>query len=179
MNKRAILFLLSAFIPWASFAAESQLNPATSWGDSLIRTQRGRGHPGDKAAIMSGDVITGLAGRGYTGSAFTTADGISIELQASEDWTGAAQGTKVLIKVTPAGSTTAATVLTIDSTGITAAVPLKPYPQTEAQLKVSTPTAVGMIWYDSTNAEFVQSTGTASCLDYAKIEDPTAAPDGW
>jgi phage gp45-like len=71
-------------------------------------------------------------------------------------------------------------------TAVTFAAPLaltgtyfKPVAATEAALKVSTPTVVGAVWYDSTNKEFVQSTGTTTCFDYAKIEDPTAAPDGW
>lgn len=52
-------------------------------------------------------------------------------------------------------------------------------PFSEAVLKVTTPTVTGELYYDTTNKEFVQSTGTTTCFDYAKIEDPTAAPDGW
>ena len=48
----------------------------------------------------------------------------------------------------------------------------------EADLKVSTPTAIA-IYYDSTNNEFIRSTGTVTCFDYSKLEDPAAAPDGW
>lgn len=138
------------------------------------RVNRGRGHDRDKEPILSGDVINGLYGRGYNGSAFTTSDGVSIEMQASQDWTTTANGTKILIKTTPAGSTTAATVGTFQSDG-----GFLPFSRTEAQLKVSTPTATGAIYYDSTNKEFVQSTGTTTCLDYGKIEAAATAPDGW
>ena len=178
MNKRSILFLLSAFIPWASFAAESQLNPATSWGDSLLRTQRGRGHPGDKAAIMSGDVITGLAGRGYNGSAFTTSDGVSIELQASQDWTGAANGTQILFKTTPNGSATPVTVLTIGNDGgVTPTTYQQEYLRTSAQITITTPTAAGLRVFDTTLKIPVWSSGTATCRDY--VTAAGALPSGY
>ncbi len=121
MNKRMMMFLLSAFLPLSSFGAEAQLNPATSWGDALIRVQRGRGHPGDKMTILSGDIINGLSGRGYNGTNFTTSDGISLEFQASETWTSTANGSKMLFKVTPDTTATAATIMTITGTGVSVA----------------------------------------------------------
>lgn len=117
--KQIIFSLL--FFPLGLFAAEAQLNPATSWGDSLITVQRGRGHPGPggKEAVKSGDIINGLSGRGYNGTAFTTTDRISIEMQASQDWTSVANGTKIVFKTTPDGSVTPATAFTINADGST------------------------------------------------------------
>ncbi|MBI4396361.1 MAG: hypothetical protein HY548_04645 [Elusimicrobia bacterium] len=57
--------------------------------------------------------------------------------------------------------------------------PTTVYNRTEAQLKVSTPTAKGQLFYDTTNDEFVKSTGTATCFDYSQIHDKTAVPVGW
>lgn len=111
---KKLVFILALIFP-ALALSEPQQNPATSWGDSVIRVQRGRGHPGPggKEAVKSGDVINGLAGRGYNGSAFTTSDGVSIEFQAAEDWTNSSNGTSIVFKATPNGSTTAQTVLTL------------------------------------------------------------------
>ena len=57
--------------------------------------------------------------------------------------------------------------------------PFTPYSRTEAQLKASTPTAVGQMFYDSTNVQFVLTTGTATSFDYGEVNDGTAAPTGW
>lgn len=175
----------------------------TVYGDANTKPGRcvirGRGHAQGKENIYSGDVINGIYGRGYDGTSFQTSNGAAIELQASQDWSTTAHGTKIVFIATPDDSTTPATVWTIDGDGnltytgnytitattITLTAPVVasgafyPYSRTEAQLKVSTPTAVGGVWYDSTNKEFVQSTGTSTCFDYGKIEDATAAPDGW
>lgn len=51
--------------------------------------------------------------------------------------------------------------------------------KTEAELKAITPKLKGLIYYDSTNDEFVRSTGTVTSLDWAKIDDKTAVPTGW
>ena len=50
---------------------------------------------------------------------------------------------------------------------------------TEAQLKVSTPTAVGLTYYDSTNKAVVVATGTSTCYDYGQVNAGGTAPAGW
>lgn len=175
------IVILSLFIlglnPAPAFSHDGTLDAYGNGGSTTTpgqRIRRGRGHDRDKERVQSGDVIHGIYGRGYTGSAFTTSDNAAIEMQAAENFSSTANGTKVLIKTTPAGSTTAATVGTFQPDG-----GFLPYSRTEAQLKVSTPTVAGALYYDSTNNEIIRSTGATTCLDYAKIEDPTAAPDGW
>jgi hypothetical protein len=158
-----MLFVLSPF----SYAAESQLNPSTSWGDSVIRVQRGRGHPGDKATIQSGDVINGLAGRGYNGSAFTTSDGISLELQASEAWTSTANGTKLLIKTTPVTTATAATSLTVSSAGL--GLLSDAAPRTNL-----TPLSAGTLVWNSADNQLCISTGT-TVSTWVQVADGTTA----
>lgn len=139
-----------------------------------INMRQGKGHNKNREAVASGDTLGFLRGFGYTGSSFPADAGVGIDFEAAEAWTATANGTEIAIKTTAVGATTAREVGTFESDG-----GFLPFSRTEAQLKVSTPTAVGAIYYDSTNKEFVQSTGTTTCADYSKIEDPAAAPDGW
>jgi hypothetical protein len=158
-----LILILSPF----SYAAESQLNPATSWGDSLIRVQRGRGHPGDKISLISGDVINGLAGRGYNGSAFTTSDAISLEFQASESWTSTANGTMLLIKTTPVTTATAATSLTVSSAGL--GLLSDAAPRTNL-----TPLSAGTIVWNSADGQLCVSSGTTATT-WVQVSSPTVA----
>ena len=175
--------ILLSFVLLFGLAADSVSHDATldAYGNGGSTTQpgqrirRGRGHDRDKERVQSGDVIHGIYGRGYTGSAFTTSDNVAVEMQAAEDWSSTANGTKVIIKTTPSGSTTAGTVGTFQPDG-----GFLPYSRTEAQLKVSTPTAVGALYWDSTNSQHVKSTGTTNCTDYAAASSTTTiTPIGW
>lgn len=174
---KKILSLPLFLIPFLLYA-DAYENPKNIYGDSDTQPgeqiNRARGHFKAPSILFSGDIMNGLYGRGYNGSAFTTSNNAAIEFQANETWSTTANGTKILFKTTPVGSVTPATVGTFQSDG-----GFLPFSRTEAQLKVSTPTAVGAIYYDSTNKEFVQSTGTTTCLDYGKIEAASTAPDGW
>lgn len=118
--KRLIPFL---FLLMASFAkADDYRNPDTIFGDSTTKpgysVNRARGHFSGKERLYSGDVINGLYGRGWDGSNFSTSDRISIEMQASETWSSTANGTKMLFKITPAGTTTPIQVLSLDTGGV-------------------------------------------------------------
>lgn len=173
------LILLVALIPSILFAGPDPrgILELEGYGNSDavgITAKRGRNDFTIKEPLASADVLFFIRGYGYNGSAFGTNAAAAIEATAGQAWTTTANGTRILFKTTPAGSTTPATVGTFQPDG-----GFLPYSRTEAQLKVSTPSAVGAIYYDSTNKEFVQSTGTTTCFDYAKIEDATAAPDGW
>jgi len=53
------------------------------------------------------------------------------------------------------------------------------YSRTEAQIKVTTPTVVGQIVYDSTNKAVVVGTGTTTCLDWGQVNAGGTAPAGW
>lgn len=115
----AIALLAVGLNPLNSFANDGTLDAYGNGSDATPgqRIRRARGHDRDKEAILSGDVIQGMYGRGYTGSAFTTSDRVSIELQANQDWTTTANGTKIIFKTTPDDSTTPGTAMTIDDDG--------------------------------------------------------------
>ena len=171
--KRLLPFLLLIL----SSSAKA-LDPDYIFGDATTKPGysvfRARGHFAGKERLYSGDVMNGIYGRGWNGSAYSNSDGSAIEIQANETWSTTGNGTKILFKTVPVGSVTSATVGTFQSDG-----GFLPFSRTEAQLKASTPTAVGALYYDSTNLEIVRSTGITTCLSYSKIEDSTAVPDGW
>lgn len=114
--KRIILLLLAVLTALPIYADDELYDSYGSTPGNRIR--RSRGHERDRDVILSGDGINGIYGRGFNGSAYTTSDRVSIELQANENWSTTANGTKVLIKTTPDGSTTMATVATINSLGL-------------------------------------------------------------
>lgn len=116
-NVFLILALMIGFIPMVSHADGTSDVYGGSSATPGDRIRRARGHDRDKEAILSGDVINGLYGRGYNSAAFPSTDNVTVELQAAEDWTTTANGTKVLIKTTPTGTATPATAMTIDDDG--------------------------------------------------------------
>jgi hypothetical protein len=77
-------------------------------------------------------------------------------------------------------STMTPTALTLDD-GVTFTLngPFILPSKTEANLKLSTPTAVGEVWYDSTNKAVIISTATANCGDWGQINAGGTAPAGW
>lgn len=119
--KRLICAILCFFLVDPISFAEDFSNPSTAYGTSTntpgSRVNRARGTSRDPEHIYSGDVINGVYGRGYDGVSFGAADDVSIEEQASEDWTTTANGTKVLIKVTAPQTTTPITAMVVTSSG--------------------------------------------------------------
>lgn len=117
---KKLLLILSLFSASLVFA-DGIDTPTYTFGDANttpgVTVKRARGHPGDKEHIYSGDILVGLYGYGYGLSDYSSGARSSIELQAAENWTNSAHGSKILFKTTPAGSVTPATVLTIGSDG--------------------------------------------------------------
>ena len=56
---------------------------------------------------------------------------------------------------------------------------LKAPAYTEAELKLSTPTVAGLLFYDSTNSNLIISTGTTTSFDYGQSNSGTTAPSSW
>ena len=68
--------------------------------------RRARGTEGSPTQVLSGDWIVALQGRGYhSGGAFTTNPTGTVALVASENYTGSAQGTDLVISLCAAGGT--------------------------------------------------------------------------
>jgi hypothetical protein len=68
--------------------------------------RRARGTVASPAVPQSGDFLTGVFGRGYTGAAFTSSSNGLVGVVAGETWSGSAQGTYIVFETTPNTSTT-------------------------------------------------------------------------
>lgn len=163
MKKRLAISLF--FLATAAHADEPITDSYGTSPGSLIR--RARGHDGDKTVLASGDVLNGVYGRGYTGTAFTTANNAAIELQTSQAWTPSANGTKVIVKTTQTGGTSQAAVLTITNNGLTLLSDAAPRTNL-------TPPAVGTLVWNSADGQLCVSTGTA-VNSWVQVADGTTA----
>ncbi len=88
-----------------------------SYGTSTASVLSGRAARGTQAAptaSQANDVILRMSAYGYGATGFASATRGSVEVAASEAWTDANQGTKLLFKTTIAGSTTTGTRFTLD-----------------------------------------------------------------
>lgn len=143
----------------------------TVYGDSGTKpgrcVLRARGHAQGTDHVYSGDALNGMYARGYNGSAFTTANGASIEIQASEDWTTTANGTKFVFYTTPKQSTTAAAVLTVNGAGLQLLT--NAAPRTNL-----TPSAAGTLVWNSADGQLCVSTGTVA-TSWVQVADGTTA----
>jgi hypothetical protein len=179
-----IVLLLSVAV-WAGDGEVS--GPETAYGGTPgFRVWRANGHPQGRRTIKSGDVINSLVGYGFNGTSFTTSGGVAIKLEANQDWSTTANGTKIIFETTPDGSTSAAEVMSIDDDGnvtisgtLTATGSVYAGSGTEAELKVTTPTAAGLQYYDSTNKAVILSTGSATCGEFGLLYDGGTVPTGW
>lgn len=115
--KSLITFFLLSLCSLAHTQEESVFGDSATVPGSLV--YRARGHFAGKERLFSGDVLNGMYGRGWDGTAFSLTDRVSIQFQASETWTPTANGTKILFRVTPPGTTTPVTAMTIDGGTVT------------------------------------------------------------
>lgn len=86
---------------------------------SFMTGARARGTLGAEAAIQSGDILFRFNSIGYytSGGPSWTNVNARMEFIATEAYTSAAWGSKIVLSVTPAGSTTPAVGMTLDSVG--------------------------------------------------------------
>ncbi|CAO3355191.1 hypothetical protein [Azospirillum palustre] len=91
----------------------------TGSGRSHVLTQKSRGTRAAPTAVLSGDVLGGLAVGGYDGAAYSFGwnGGVEITALASQDWSGTARGTRLTFSTTPNNTTSPITRLTIDQDG--------------------------------------------------------------
>ncbi|MDD3012741.1 MAG: tail fiber domain-containing protein [Candidatus Gastranaerophilales bacterium] len=75
---------------------------------------RARGTIGNPQPVQLGDFLIFISGKGYGSSDFSSTSRTSIQLRAAENWSDTAQGAKININVTPNGSTTFASAMTIN-----------------------------------------------------------------
>lgn len=79
--------------------------------------RRANGTTGSLTALVSGDVIGNVQGRGYDGSAYTTGGKAKIEFTAEQNWTGSNQGCRLTLHTTALNSTTMTERLRVDGNG--------------------------------------------------------------
>jgi len=91
---------------------------STGTGGALFLGRHARGTVTSPTQTLSGDNLTNLIGRGWetTTPAWTTATNAALILQAAENFTSTAQGTRIIFQNTPLTTTTAQDAMTINGT---------------------------------------------------------------
>jgi hypothetical protein len=89
---------------------------SANFNSSLFTGRKARGTAAAPTAVLSGDILVGFEGQGYAAGAFSGTRG-GMFLQAAENWTSTAQGTRVSFNTTAAGTNTSSTKMTIDPDG--------------------------------------------------------------
>jgi hypothetical protein len=79
--------------------------------------RRAEGTLAAPSAILSGDNIMAMQGRGYGATKFSTSSRAYMKFFAAENWTDAAQGTYISLATTPTGTAAAAERLRITAAG--------------------------------------------------------------
>lgn len=82
-----------------------------------FNTYRANGTQATPTAVASGNQIGIFGARGYDGSAYTTGSRAAMIINASESWTGSAQGADLEFYTTPNASTTIASRFKISNAG--------------------------------------------------------------
>lgn len=102
-----------------SIASNNQGLQITSYSNTPtsgpIVAQRARGNSGAPTAVLSGDVIAGIQGRGYGATSFSTLGRAGFTFRASENWSDAVQGTDMIIETTTNGTLTRTIRLTVNN----------------------------------------------------------------
>jgi hypothetical protein len=88
----------------------------TNAGTALFVGRRARGTGVAPTAVQNGDNLAGYLAQGYGTSLFSGTRG-GMFVQAAENWSDAAQGTRVFFNTTATGTNTPSTKVTIDPSG--------------------------------------------------------------
>jgi len=79
--------------------------------------RRARGTAGAPTPVLAGDALSGIFGDGWGGTSFGGGFAGGMSIQAAENFTDTAHGTKLVFTTTPISSITSATRMTLDPTG--------------------------------------------------------------
>jgi hypothetical protein len=85
--------------------------------NSQITFRRANGTLASPTALISGNIIGSITGRGYGATAYASANRGLIQLVAAENWTDTAQGTYWQFNTVASGTTTSSEKMRIDSSG--------------------------------------------------------------
>jgi hypothetical protein len=120
---------LSAVATSMGFPGIVNVNNAND-GSALVSIAIGAGRPSvagikingtaaSPTAVLLGEVLMRVSGRGWGSTVFATAPRARIDMTAWEDWTDSAQGTEIQFWTTKNGTTTTAQSLTVTDDGNT------------------------------------------------------------
>jgi Tfp pilus assembly major pilin PilA len=77
-----------------------------------------RSRQSGNGAVQNNDLLGRISALGYDGTGWSSGSRVRINLRAAQNWSSTAQGTKLDVEVTPTGSTTPVTAVTVDENGI-------------------------------------------------------------
>ena len=101
----------------ASGAGTMLASTFTNAGSSQFTGRRARGAGIAPAAVQSGDNLVGFFGQGYGTSGFSSGPRGGMFVSAAENWTDAAQGTRLHLLTTATGTNTQQTRMTVTANG--------------------------------------------------------------
>ncbi len=161
----------------ASGAGTMLASTFTNAGSSQFAGRRARGTGIAPTAVQSGDNLVGFLGQGYGTSGFSSGPRGGMFVSAAENWTDAAQGTRLHFLTTATGTNTQQTRMTIDNDRRTSASARRrrrrPWRQSGTEmLPVVGATSFG----DGCCAGFVarMARGTAAAPAAVQLGDPLA-----
>jgi Tfp pilus assembly major pilin PilA len=77
-----------------------------------------RSRQSGSGAVQNNDLLGRISALGHDGTDWSSGSRIRINLRAAQNWSSTAHGTKLDVEVTPTGSTTPVTAVTIDENGL-------------------------------------------------------------
>jgi len=77
-----------------------------------------RSRQSGSGAVQNNDLLGRISAIGYDGTDWSSGSRVRINLRAAQNWSSTAHGTKLDVEVTPTGSTTPVTAVTIDENGL-------------------------------------------------------------
>jgi len=114
MTGNLIVNKSGAAVPTAFGADELRIVGSTGadaliWSDSfagppVFGGRRAQGVPGTPTAVQSGNTLVAMRGYGYGSTLYSTSHRGSVTVIASENWSDAAQGTRLVLATTPNGA---------------------------------------------------------------------------
>lgn len=104
-------------------------------------------------AVQAGLSLGQVSASGYGTTGYSGSPRAQVQFVASETWTDAAQGARILVRTCPTGTVAAATAVTFEGNGSLGLVPSAADPTAEA--------AAGQVRFNSTQTALKLHTGTA------------------
>ena len=77
-----------------------------------------RSRQSGSGAVQNNDLLGRISALGHDGTNWASGSRVRINLRAAQNWSSTAHGTKLDVEVTPTGSTTPVTAVTIDENGL-------------------------------------------------------------